>query len=228
MTQNKSQTELGLIHQVRVPQQEPPAAGYPAIVAIHGRGSNAGDLIELAPYFGADWLTITPQAPLELGFGYHWYEVLQVGDPEPQGFGRSIELLREFIGKLPAAYQVDPQRIFLMGFSQGSVMSFALGLTEPERYAGIVAMSGYIARQTQRDAERERLAGLPILITHGTRDAMIPVSFGREAREWLGGTPAQLAYHEYPMGHQVSEASLNDVVHWLHQHKHTSSDRTAS
>lgn len=228
MTQNKPQNELGLIHQVHVPQQEPPASGYPAIVAIHGRGSNAGDLIELAPYFGADWLTITPQAPLELGFGYHWYEVLQVGDPEPQGFDQSIELLRQFIDKLPSAYQVDPQRIFLMGFSQGAVMSFALGLTEPERYAGIVAMSGYIARQTQRQAERERLAKLPVLITHGTRDSVIPVSFGREAREWLGGTPAQLAYHEYPMGHQVSEASLNDVVHWLHQHKHAGSDRSAS
>ena len=228
MTDNTSSPELGLIHQVRVPQHEPPEAGYPAIVAIHGRGSNAGDLIELAPYFGADWLTITPQAPFELGFGYHWYEVLQVGDPEPRGFGRSIDQLRQFIAGLPAAYQVDPQRIFLMGFSQGSVMSFALGLTEPQRYAGIVGMSGYIARQTQQEADRDHLARLPILITHGTRDTVIPVSFGREAREWLGGTTADLAYHEYPMGHQVSEASLNDVVHWLHQHKHATSERPAS
>jgi phospholipase/carboxylesterase len=228
MKQHPSPPDLGLIYQLHLPQQPPPTAGYPAIVAIHGRGSHAGDLIELAPYFGADWLTITPQAPLELGFGYHWYEVLRVGDPEPQGFAQSIERLRQFIDKLPAAFQVDPQRIFLMGFSQGAVMSFALGLTQPQRYAGIVAMSGYIAPQTQQDADLAGLAKLPILVTHGTRDTVIPIDFGRQAREWLGNTAVELAYHEYPMGHQVSEASLNDVTHWLHQHKHGRSDHAAS
>ncbi|HEX6293132.1 MAG TPA: alpha/beta hydrolase-fold protein [Herpetosiphonaceae bacterium] len=219
MTQSTSHPDLGLVYQLHLPTTPPPSNGYPAVVAIHGRGSNAGDLIELAPYFGADWLTITPQAPFELGFGYHWYEVLRVGDPEPRGFGQSIERLRQFVAKLPTAYPVDPQRIVLMGFSQGAVMSFALALTRPQDYAGIVAMSGYIARQTQQEADREALTGLPILITHGTRDPVIPIDFGRHARDWLGGTSAQVEYHEYGMGHQVSEASLNDVIHWLHQHK---------
>jgi phospholipase/carboxylesterase len=211
--------DLGLIYQLHQPADSPPAAGYPAIVAIHGRGSHAGDLIELAPYFGADWLTVTPQAPNELGFGYHWYEVLRVGDPEPRGFAYSIDLLQQFIARLPSAYPVDPQRIFLMGFSQGAVMSFALGLTQPQRYAGIVAMSGYIANETKHNADRAALANLPILITHGTRDTVIPITFGREAQTWLNETPAQVEYHEYPMGHQVSDASLNDVVRWLHTHK---------
>jgi phospholipase/carboxylesterase len=214
--------DLGLIYQLHQPAGEPPASGYPAIVAIHGRGSHAGDLIELAPYFGADWLTITPQAPQALGFGYHWYEVLRVGDPEPQGFARSIDLLQQFIAGLPSAYPIDPQRIFLMGFSQGAVMSFALGLTEPQRYAGIVAMSGYIAPQTQQEANTARLANLPILITHGTHDTVIPISFGRAAQAWLDETPAHVEYHEYPMGHQVSEASLSDVVRWLHTHNESS------
>lgn len=211
--------DLGLVYQLHLPVTPAPPTGYPAVVAIHGRGSHAGDLIELAPYFGADWLTITPQAPTQLGFGYHWYELQRVGYPEPRSFARSLDLLRRFVAQVPTAYPVDPQRVVVMGFSQGAVMSFALGLTEPRHYAGVVAMSGYIAPQTQQDADHEGLSGFPILITHGSQDAVIPISFGREARDWLAGTPAQVAYHEYPIGHQVSEASLNDVVHWLHQHK---------
>lgn len=214
--------DLGLVYQQQVPDKPAPGEGYPTVIALHGRGSYAGDLLELASFFGSGWMTIAPQAPFGLSIGpehgYHWYEMLEVGDPEPQAFAQSLELLRQFVVKLLEAYPVDRKRIFVLGFSQGAVMSYALGLTDPQRYTGIAALSGYIAPQTQHDAAKNKLAGLPVFLTHGTYDDVIPVSFGHAARDWLQGMAAEVEYHEYALGHQISHNTLDDLVHWLHRY----------
>jgi phospholipase/carboxylesterase len=216
MTRHMSQ-DLDLVHQQYVPDEPAPDEGYPTVIALHGRGSYAGDLLELAPFFGSGWMTIAPQAPFGLSIGpergYYWYEMLEVGNPEPQEFAQSLELLQQFVAKLPQAYPVDQKRIFLLGFSQGAVMSYALGLTEPQRYAGIAALSGYIAPQTQHDAAKDKLAGLPIFLTHGTYDDIIPASFGRAARDWLQGMAAEVDYYEYPIGHHIHQNILARIIH---------------
>ena len=82
------------------------------------------------------------------------------------------------------------------------------GRTLPELFADDTPLSGNLAPE-------QALAGLPLLVVHGTQDQVIPVSHGRETRDRFSTLPVELTYKEYPMPHGVTEASLNDVVEWL-------------
>ena len=77
-------------------------------------------------------------------------------------------------------------------------------------------MSGRILPEIQPlIASNEELARLPFLVVHGTADMVLPIRYGRASRELLSSLPVNLTYHEYPIGHEVSQESLNDVTTWL-------------
>jgi phospholipase/carboxylesterase len=104
--------------------------------------------------------------------------------------------------------------VFLVGFSQGAIMSAGVLLRAPALVDGAVLMSGRVP-QVAAMANGEALKGKPALITHGTFDDVLPVQFGREANTMLTGLGFDVTYREYPMGHQVSEESLADIDEWL-------------
>jgi len=66
-------------------------------------------------------------------------------------------------------------------------------------------------------AEPARLAGLPIMVVHGTLDNVLPIESGRQIDEYLKRTPVALTYREYLMAHTVSEESLSDIAEWLRE-----------
>lgn len=193
---------------------------YSTIVALHGRGTDANDLLPLIQSLGLDdVLVIAPRAPLRLnlglGQGYAWYDLGQDGGPRPQIFHPSLELLRRFLVEVKAGYPVDPQRLVLLGFSQGTVMAYAAGLTDPNSVRAIVALSGYIPHKSGLALELRELNRLPVFISHGTYDEIIPVQLGREAAELLKKAGADVVYREYPMGHEVREETLRDLAVWI-------------
>ena len=117
----------------------------------------------------------------------------------------SPALLVRFIGEAVAAYGADPARVYLMGFSQGAMMSGWVALTRPELVAGAALMSGRVPEELREQiAEPEQLAGKPLLVIHGTRDEVLPIQNGRASRDLLQRLPVDLTYREYPMGHEVS------------------------
>jgi len=121
-----------------------------------------------------------------------------------------------FIEEATAAYGTDPQRVYLLGFSQGAIMSLLVGLRRPDLVAGIVPMSGRLLPETLADrASDDALRGLAVFSVHGTRDPVLPVAGGRAIREALSKLPVALSYREYDMGHQVNAESLADVAAWL-------------
>jgi phospholipase/carboxylesterase len=106
--------------------------------------------------------------------------------------------------------------VYLLGFSQGAIMSSWVVLTQPELAAGAVLMSGRIPDEVRAEiASPDRLAGKPFLVLHGIADQVLPIQYGRASRDLLQGLPVDLVYREYPMGHEVSAQSLADVVAWL-------------
>ena len=106
-----------------------------------------------------------------------------------------------------------------MGFSQGAIISASVALTRPELVAGLVMMSGRILPQIEPlMATPEKLKGLPVLAVHGTADTVLPIEHGRASRKTLSALPVDLLYREYPMGHEVSQESLDDVTSWLSAH----------
>ncbi len=209
---------LALVHLVRQPIIE--AGTPPLLLLLHGIGSNEQDLYGLAPFLDKRFLIISVRAPNTLGPGsYAWFEA----DFTPQGPVINPEqaeasriTLITFLKEAVTAYGADPEQVYLMGFSQGAIMSASVALTHPELVAGVVLMSGRILPEIQPlIASHEELTGLPFLVVHGTADMVLPVSHGRASRQLLSSLPVELTYHEYPMGHEVGQESLYDVTIWL-------------
>jgi phospholipase/carboxylesterase len=209
---------LSLVHLVRQPKVE--ASTPPLLLLLHGVGSNERDLFGLVPYLDKRFLIISARAPNTLGPGsYAWFEV----DFNPQGpvinpeqAEASRKTLITFQDEAVKAYGTDPKQVYLMGFSQGAIMSASVALTRPELVAGAVLMSGRILPEIQPlIASNEELTGLPFLVVHGTADMVLPISHGRASRQLLSSLPVELTYHEYRMGHEVSQESLADVTAWL-------------
>src|SRR5437667_2043662 len=209
---------LPLVHLVRQPTIE--AGTPPLLLLLHGIGSNEHDLYGLAPFLDERFLIISVRAPYTLGPGsYAWFEA----DFTPQGpvinpeqAEASRKTLITFLNGAVTAYGADPKQVYLMGFSQGAIMSASVALTKPGLVAGVVLMSGRILPEIQPlIAPREDLEGLPFLVVHGTVDLVLPITYGRASRELLSSLPVELTYHEYPMGLEVNQESLNDVTTWL-------------
>lgn len=211
-------TTLPLIHLVRQPLSQ---ASHPALLLLlHGVGSNEHDLFELAPLLDKRFLILSLRAPNTLSQGsYAWFDVTFTPQGpliDPQQAEQSRQLLIDFIGQAITTYGANPGQVYLMGFSQGAIMSASVALTRPDLVAGAVLMSGRILPEIQpMMAPNEQLKDLPVLVVHGTRDTVLPIHNGRDSRDLLAGLLIKLTYHEYAMGHEVSQESLADVTRWL-------------
>ena len=211
--------QLSLHHLIQIPASDSyrnNGSFYPTILALHGRGSSEEDLIALSSHLPEGLLWISPRAPLLLGPGsYEWYRVRVVGSPEPEQLMAALEAIDRFIEEILAVYPVDPQRVFLLGFSQGSLLSMCYTLTHPARIAGVIAQSGSIPTGIDLDIREAEIKGKPFLLTHGEQDTMIPVEWGRASRDRLQELGVDVTYHEFPMGHSVSMESLAIISEWL-------------
>jgi phospholipase/carboxylesterase len=183
---------------------ERPAAGEPegALVLLHGRGADEHDLFPLLEALDPERRLhgYTPRAPLALPpGGAHWYVVPRVGYPDPATFAEGYGALTEWFDALP----FPAGQVVLGGFSQGAVMSYALGLGQGRpRTRALIALSGFIP--TVAGWKPDLAAPFPpVAIAHGTYDPVIPVEFGRRARDLLEGAGAGVWYRESPIEHSI-------------------------
>ena len=141
--------------------------------------------------------------------------VREIGYPDPDTFRASFETLSSWLEALPADLGFPPERLVVGGFSQGSVMSYAVALgPAPVRPVSLIALSGFMPRV---DGFELDLSGrrLPVAIGHGTFDPIIPVQFGREARDLLERAGFDVTYRETPMAHSVDPEYLTELRSWL-------------
>ena len=197
-----------------------PAAGDPAglLVLFHGRGADEHDLFPLLDLLDPEQrlLGVTPRGPLSLPpGGAHWYAVREIGYPDPGTLLPTFDAVSGWLDALGAETGIGPERTVLGGFSQGAVMSYALGLgrTRP-RPAAIVALSGFIPTVEGFELDLERPLP-PVAIGHGTQDPVIEVGWGRRARETLEAAGAQVLYREYPLPHAVDPGFLAELQPWV-------------
>jgi phospholipase/carboxylesterase len=201
---------------LNITQFNPVGMPVGCIIVLHGRGVTGQDLASLAGEISLDGIRwIFPDGPMEMPGswgGRAWYEIPP--DP-PRGIFQSRKLLFGLIEWLESE-SIPSRRIALMGFSQGAVMSLDVGLRYPKRIAGIVAMSGYLALpDTLRSEKSPTAAGLPILMTHGKNDDVLPVDGARKAQAILRAEGASVRLSEYLMGHQVIPEVLGEVENFL-------------
>jgi len=210
---------LSLTHLFQQPRH-PPDGPPPLLLLLHGLGSNERDLVGLAPYLDPRFQIVSLRAPHSLmPDGYAWFELGWTANDVMINFQQAEQsrvLLVGFIAEALAAYGGDPARVYLLGFSQGAIMSASVALIEPELIAGTVLMSGRIPEEIRPQiAATERLAGKPFLVVHGAADTVLPIQNGRASRAILATLPVALTYQEYAMAHEVSAQSLADVAAWL-------------
>jgi phospholipase/carboxylesterase len=206
-----------LVHELRAPEGDP--AG--ALVLLHGRGTSEQDLIPLLDVFDPRGRLVGafPRGPLELPpIGHHWYATGEVGHPDPETFLQTFERLGPWLDGLADRTGVPIERTVLGGFSQGAVMAWVLGLGPGRpRPAGILAMSGFVPTVPGFELQLEGLGGLPVAITHGALDPVIPVEFGHDARDRARAAGASVAYRETEVPHIVDPRVVPGLVDWLEQ-----------
>jgi phospholipase/carboxylesterase len=148
--------------------------------------------------------------------GYGWFPLRTTSAVDPAPFRAAAESLRRFLQAALARYPIDPARLAVLGFSQGGAMAFELGLREPERFAGIAALSTWLPPQLAASFVRQpRHEGLPVLVIHGTEDPLVEVERARESRESLRALGVTLTYREFPMGHEIRGEALQVLAGWL-------------
>lgn len=193
-------------HGVDVRLREPEGEPAGALVLNHGRGADENDLHGVLDAIDPErrLLGVTTGAPFT-GVppgGRHWYVVERVGYPHPATFGPSYEALGERLDGLLAERGIDWSRTLVGGFSQGTVMSYALGLgTGWPVPAGIVAMSGFIPTVEGWEPDLPARRGLPVYIHHGAADPVIGVEHARDARDRLRAAGIEPVYRETAAGH---------------------------
>jgi phospholipase/carboxylesterase len=146
---------------------------------------------------------------------YEWFRVKVIGRPEPEQVQSALETIDHFIDEILSAYPVDPQKLFLLGFSQGSLLSLCYTLSHPSRIAGVIAQSGYIPNGVDLEINEADVKGKPFILTHGEQDTLIPVDWARASRDRLQKLEVDLSYYEFQMGHSVSMESLSAISTWL-------------
>jgi phospholipase/carboxylesterase len=197
-----------LDHQVR------PAAGEPegALVLLHGRGTSEHDLFPLLDVFDPQrrLVGISPGGPLSLPpGGRHWYELGRLGHPPAHSFLPTYERLTQWLDATLESHGIPIERTILGGFSQGGVMSYALsfGAGRPAP-AGTLALSSFMPTVEGLELDLDDRQGYPVAIAHGTLDQIIPVEFGRQARDRLLAAGADVLYRESPVPHTLDPREL--------------------
>ncbi len=210
---------MQFVHAVWTPAGDGP---HPTLIALHGHGAHCQDLAPLAPMLAGGALqVISPQAEFRLeGAPYSYapmFTWMQRGaDDRPLDgeLARVSEALFAFIDQVCDRYEVDRERLALMGFSQGGMLAYRLALSQPQRWRGAAMLSTWLPDDALDDVHADA-ADLPLLVQHGATDPLVEVDRGRQSRDRLQAMRMQLDYREYPMQHEIGRQSLHDLSAWL-------------
>lgn len=200
------------------------------VIWLHGLGADAHDFEPVVPYLSAASgpkirfvFPNAPVIPVTVNGGMQmraWYDILGIDIPARQdepGIRRTEQLVVELIEK-EKARGIAPGRIILAGFSQGGAIALHTALRYPEQLGGILALSTYLPIADTVAAERTAVnQAIPILMTHGSHDPVIPVHYAQHSRDKLQQLGYSVEYKVYAMAHEVSLEELQDIKDWLGQ-----------
>ena len=205
-----------LIREPKVKQEK-----NPLILLLHGYGSNEEDLFSFASQLPEEYYIISARAPYHIPpYGNAWYAISFDSDmnkfSDDNQAIESRELIVKFIDELLDKYPIDADKVTLLGFSQGAILSYSIALTYPEKIQRVVALSGYLNLDIiEKGFNTKDIEKLRFFISHGVVDQVIPVDWARKAPEVLKDLNLDVEYHEYPVGHGVTPQNFYDLLAWL-------------
>lgn len=195
------------------------------MVALHGQGMNAEEFSKiLSPLRARTSILFVPEGvyPFEvraaghLRIGRAWY--LYKGDDE--GFVRSMKKagrhLRALIDRVMEEYPVNPERVALLGFSQGGYFAGYFGIRHAALFRGLAVMGARVKHEVL-GRELPRSKHLQVLLTHGRKDRAVPIRLAEQSRDVLLEAGIDVEFRSYDCGHHVTAEQLRDLRAWLKQ-----------
>lgn len=215
--QSPLQTDLPLKY---LEQANTESQNHPLVIFLHGYGSNEQDLFGIKDDLPAPYTYLSVRAPMTMEQGsYQWFRKKGEGayNGETDDLKTSSQVLLDFIAQAAKKYHTQPEKVILVGFSQGAIMSYEVALRHPEAVGGIAALSGRVLpvlkSALKPDEKRQTLA---IFIGHGKEDNRLPYKDGTDANILLQGLSLTPEFHGYEgLGHSISAAEIEDLNAWL-------------
>lgn len=210
--------ELSLPHVIRSPKvslRQPPL-----VMILHGLNSSEKEMLGIASSFDERFMIICVRGLIDQFLGrYNWFQTeLVSGDwlTNTLQLEHSRQALAKFISESVTAYNTNPAQTYLVGFSQGAVMTIQLLITEIDALTGVAILSGQLLPEMRVPPDKmDAFTGFPVMITHGLHDEIYPVVCGRIVRDTMTDWGMKVSYHEYPSGHFLTSQILEDVRGWL-------------
>lgn len=196
----------------------------PAIIMLHGFGSDENDLFSFASELPSEYAIISLKAPIPMQpYGNAWYNIYfdsnndKFSDDEQAITSR--ELVVKCIDEIIEKYPVNAREINLLGFSQGTILSFSIAISYPSKIKNVIGLSGYINEAILKDNYRDNdFSHLNIYTSHGTVDQVIPVTWAQRTAPFLKELGIKCTYSEFPVGHGVAPQNFYEFKAWLEQH----------
>ncbi|MBV4519529.1 dienelactone hydrolase family protein [Pseudomonas sp. SWRI74] len=215
--QTPLQTDLPLKY---LEQATADSRDQPLVIFLHGYGSNEQDLFGIKDELPKPYTYLSVRAPMVMQEGsYQWFRKKGEGayNGETDDLKSSGQLLLDFVVQAAKKYHTEPDKVYLVGFSQGAIMSYEVALRHPEAVGGIAALSGRILPVLQAELKPdEKRQSLAIFIGHGTADKRLPLSDGTEANSLLQSVSLEPEFHAYQgVGHSISAEEMQDLNAWL-------------
>jgi phospholipase/carboxylesterase len=204
-----------LIYTIHLPPALEPDQKYPAVFALHGIGYNEQDILSAVVDLKERFILIGIRGHLAHNGGFAYYTLKEYGKPDRDKFDQSIAMLKEFIAFALGQYPVDPQQMFLLGFSQGAILSMSLALILGNSVKGVAAMNGYIPAFVKEEFAIKPINKVSFFLSDGEWDHIFPPRIGKENYEYLSQYAKSVQYKTYPSGHEISAENRRDVAAWL-------------
>jgi len=192
----------------------------PAIILLHGYGSNENDLFALASQMPANYYVFSVRAPYTIADEqYQWYEIKRTEGNIEINFEQeelSRKKLIKFIDQLVLKYKLNKDKIIVAGFSQGGILAEAIGLTAPQKVAGVACFSGrYLAELKPMIKSKAQLQNKKVFLAHGTQDQLITINVAEENYKALKALGLNVHYKKDAIGHSISATLLKEFNLWL-------------
>lgn len=204
-----------LIYELRRPKYIISGKKYPALFVMHGMGSDEQDMLTLVNGLEESFFIFSVRGHLSQGPGFSYFTIQDYGRPNRDGFDDAIKRLATFVDEATKNYNIDPDQLYLSGFSQGAIVSMTLALTLGTKIKGVVALSGYIPQFVKEEYTLNPSDRLSVFISHGEYDQVLPYEWGKANGEFFTKLGIPVTFKSYPEGHTVSRENLQDFKSWV-------------